>query len=171
MEQHNTLKKLILTALFAALIALLTAYLQVPIMGNGGYIHFGDALIFLAASILPAPYAVAAAAIGGGLADLLAGAAVWMPFTVVAKGMIALLFTSKKEKILCKRNWIAPLPALAVTVGVYYLAEALLYGDWVAPIFSQYGNVIQIAGSAAVYYVLAKVFDKSAVRGQLGIRG
>ena len=47
---------------------------------NGGYIHLGDALIYLAAVLLPAPYAMAAGAIGGGLADLLT-APVWAPAT------------------------------------------------------------------------------------------
>ena len=59
-------------AMFAAMITLTTAYLfHIPIGANGGYIHFGDAFIYLAASLLPMPYACAAAAIGGGLADFL----------------------------------------------------------------------------------------------------
>ena len=59
------------TALFAAAITVMTAYmLHIPIP-TGGYIHLGDALIYLAACLLPAPYAAAAAAIGAGMADLL----------------------------------------------------------------------------------------------------
>ena len=60
------------TALFAALITIFTAYIgHVPVGTNGGYIHFGDSLIYIAAAVLPMPYAFAAGAIGGGLADLL----------------------------------------------------------------------------------------------------
>lgn len=54
------------TGLFAAMIALMTAYIfHIPYGANGGYIHFGDALIYIAAVLLPRPYALAAAAIGG----------------------------------------------------------------------------------------------------------
>ena len=61
-----------ITGVFAAMITVMTAYIaHVPVGANGTYIHFGDALIYLAAVLLPTPYALAAAAIGGGLADLL----------------------------------------------------------------------------------------------------
>lgn len=67
------------TGLFAAMIALMTAYIfHIPYGANGGYIHFGDALIYIAAVLLPRPYALAAAAIGGGLADLMT-APMWAP--------------------------------------------------------------------------------------------
>ena len=53
----------------------------------GGYIHFGDAIIYLTATLLPAPYAIAAAAIGGGLADLLT-APMWILPTIIIKMLI-----------------------------------------------------------------------------------
>ena len=71
MKERNKLHLLIMSALFAAAIAVMTAYLlHIPIP-TGGYIHVGDALIYLAACLLPAPYAVGAAMVGAGLADLL----------------------------------------------------------------------------------------------------
>ena len=73
MKTNNRPAALItVTGLFAAMIALMTAYIfHIPYGANGGYIHFGDALIYIAAILLPRPYALAAAAIGGGLADLM----------------------------------------------------------------------------------------------------
>ena len=65
-NQQTHLRQLVLTALFASAITVMTAYiLHIPIP-TGGYIHLGDALIYLAACLLPAPYAAAAAAQGGG---------------------------------------------------------------------------------------------------------
>ena len=58
------IRRLVLTGLFAALIYLFTSIFKIPT--GQGYTHAGDGMIFLAASILPAPYAVAAGAIGGG---------------------------------------------------------------------------------------------------------
>ena len=71
MKEHQKLYRLVTAALFAAAIAVMTAYmLHIPIP-TGGYIHIGDALIYLAACLLPAPWAMAAGAVGAGLADLL----------------------------------------------------------------------------------------------------
>ena len=71
MSQRENLRLLVTAALFAAAITVMTAYmLHIPIP-TGGYIHLGDALIYLAACLLPVPCAAAAAAIGAGLADLL----------------------------------------------------------------------------------------------------
>ena len=70
--QQEKMRLLVLTGLFAALICLFTAYIcHIPLGANGGYLHFGDTLIYVAAALLPQPYALLAAAIGGGLADLL----------------------------------------------------------------------------------------------------
>ena len=66
MNQKQSIKNLTFAALFAALIAVFTAYLfHIPIKigANTAYLHFGDAFIFIAASLLPTPYAVSAAAL------------------------------------------------------------------------------------------------------------
>lgn len=66
MRESKKLRLLCLAALFAGAIAVTTAYLlHIPIP-TGGYIHLGDALIYLAACLLPAPYAVGAAMVGAG---------------------------------------------------------------------------------------------------------
>ena len=163
----NTRKHLqcsVISAVFAALIAIMTAYIcHIPYAAGGGYIHFGDALIFLAASLLPAPYAVFAASVGAGLADLLT-APVWAPFTIVIKAILALLITNRKEKIICKRNLLALIPAAVVTIGGYYLAEGIIYGNFVAPVVSIWGNAVQAVGSAIIYIIVAFALDKSGFK-------
>lgn len=163
----KTLKYIVTAAMFAAIIAIFTAYLfHVPITigSNTAYLHFGDAFIFLAASLLPPSFAVPAAMIGGGLADVLCGSAVWAPFTIVVKGAMAFCFTAKGQKILCKRNLLALLPCLVVTVSVYYLAEAVIYGNWAAPVLSIWGNVVQIVGSGILYALLAAGCDRAKLK-------
>lgn len=99
MEKKKTSKQLIyvvMAALFAAMITVFTAYvLHIP-AGNG-YIHLGDSFIFLAASLLPLPYAIVAAAVGAGLADALT-APIWVIATVIIKSVIVLPFTSKRTR-------------------------------------------------------------------------
>lgn len=100
-------KLLAITSLFAALITVTTAYIcHIPIGSGGGYFHLGDTLIYLSAVILPKPYALAAAIIGSGTADLLT-APLWIIPTVIIKSLICISFTEKSKKIICPRNLIA----------------------------------------------------------------
>ena len=89
MDSRQNLHRLVTAALFAAAIAVMTAYLLHIPLPTGGYIHLGDALIYLAACLLPVPYAAAAAAIGAGLADLLT-APMWVLPTLLIKALIVL---------------------------------------------------------------------------------
>lgn len=170
MKQKTNILNLVLSAFFAAIITVFTAWLfHIPIKigGNTAYLHFGDAFLFLAASLLPTGYASAAAAIGGGLADLLCGSAVWAPFTVVIKAIIAFCFSSTGEKILSKRNLFALVPSLFITVIGYYVAEALIYGNWIAPALSVWGNVVQIIGSGIIYFSVGVALDKINIKNRL----
>ena len=120
---NGKVKTLAIAALLAAIICIATTSFHIPVGVNGGYVHVGDAFIYMAASILPLPYAMMAAAIGAGLADLLSGAAVWVIPTIIIKPILVLFFTSKNEKILCKRNVLAVLLASFTGVMLYCLAE------------------------------------------------
>ena len=89
---NSQVKNLTFTALMAAMITIFTAYIcHIPVGQNGGYIHFGDSLIYIAACLLPWPYAMTAAAIGGGMADLLT-APIWAPATIIIKALISIPF-------------------------------------------------------------------------------
>ena len=159
----NSAARMTLTGLFAAMITLMTAYIcHIPYGANGGYIHFGDALIYIAAVLLPRPYALAAAAIGGGLADLLT-APMWAPATIIIK-MITLPFTSQNTKILNTRNIIAPFLALAISATGYYLAEGILFGSFLSPLASISGSVIQSGGSAVLFFLLAGALEKTHLK-------
>lgn len=118
MRESKKLRLLCLAALFAGAIAVTTAYLlHIPIP-TGGYIHLGDALIYLAACLLPAPYAVGAAMVGAGLADLLT-APLWVVPTLLIKALVALLFTSRAPRLLCPRNGAALLLACLLSPAAY----------------------------------------------------
>ena len=160
MRQNAATSKLVTTGLFAAMITIMTAYIcHIPYGANGGYIHFGDALIYVAAVFLPRPYALAAAAIGGGMADLLT-APMWAPATIVIKMLITLPFTSKEGRILSPRNVAAPFLAAVISAVGYWLAEGLLFGNFVAPLVSFAGSAVQSGGSAVIFLALAAAFDK-----------
>lgn len=162
MKSSNYVKKIVVAAMFAAMTTLLTLFPHFN-FGAGGYVHLGDAVIYLCASILPAGYSAAAAAIGGGFADLISFPLYALP-TLLIKACIGLCFNSKKGKIVNKRN-IAALPfAAVITVGGYYLAEAILYGNWASPVYSVPFNLLQAAASCMVYIAAGLALDKAKVK-------
>ena len=71
MKTNKNIFNLVFAALFAALIFVLTKFVSIPT--GIGYVHLGDAAIYLAAAFLPTPYAMAAAGIGGAMSDLVGG--------------------------------------------------------------------------------------------------
>lgn len=159
---HERTRTLVITALFASAITVTTAYvLHIPIP-TGGYIHLGDALIYLAACLLPTPYAVGAAMVGAGLADLLT-APMWVLPTLVIKALVALLFTAKGEGALCKRNLLALAAAAVLSPTLYGFAGAAMAGTMAAfwPQFA--GTLVQAAGSTAVFLVLAGALRKTSL--------
>lgn len=151
------------TGLLAAMTFVVTM-IHVP-TGNG-YTHAGDGIIYLAACILPAPYAVAASAIGGLLADGLSGAAVWIPATIVIKAMTALCFSCKTKKIVCLRNILAIIPSLIICVLGYSIYEGIfiLGGlSWaiIGNAFLQLPSyLVQIIASSILYVAIGLVLDK-----------
>lgn len=157
-----------LSGVMAALTFILTAYLHIP-TGNG-YTHAGDGVIFLAASILPTPYAMAVGAIGGALADGSSGYVIWLPGTVVIKSLTALFFTNKKDKIINARNLLGIISALILCVCGYSLYEGIVIsGEFskaaIAAAFVQTpAYCIQIAASAVLYIFCGKTLDKLSVK-------
>lgn len=153
-----------LTGLFSALIFVFTAYIHVPT--GAGYTHAGDGLIYLAASMLPLPYAVAAGVIGAGLADGLSGFAVWIPATIIIKAITALFFTNKSEKIITKRNLLAIIPSLILCIVGYSLYEGIvitksLSAAAIIAAFTQTpAYTIQVAASSVLYIVVGTALDK-----------
>lgn len=162
-EQENVkiskIRYLALTGIMAALITVMIAYVfHIPVGANGGYIHFGDSLIYIVATMLPIPYALAAAAIGGGMADLLT-APMWVPATVIIKMLITIPFTNKSSKIVTPRNVIATVIAYFISGFGYFIAEYLLVGTWSMLLVSMSQSLIQSGGSAVFFIIIGKALD------------
>ena len=87
-EKTNTI---IMTGLMMAITTIATMVIAIPVPFTNGYIHLGDSMIFLSVLILGWRYGTVAAGVGSALADLFLGYVHWAPWTLVIKGMMALL--------------------------------------------------------------------------------
>lgn len=162
--------RIVIAAMFAAMIAVLTAFVQIK-TPTGGYVHLGDAMIYLTASFLPLPYAMLAAAVGGGLADLLVYPETII-YTIIIKALNAVFFSSKGDKLLTKRNALMTIPSGLVTVVGYSLSKfirvMLAGGDFPSALtnalWKMPENAIQAAASAVVFILIALAFDKAQIK-------
>lgn len=161
-ENSKKIRKMVTAGVFAAMIFVLTYFVKVPVAS--GYVHFGDALIYICAGIIGGPWAILAGAIGEGLADLVGGYAVYAPATIIVKALIALpfIFAAKNnDKLLNVKSALMTIPAGLITVGGYFIADLII--DKSYAIVDIPGNVIQAVGSAVIYIVLALAFDTAKI--------
>lgn len=166
MRHRSQLHTLTLAALFAAAIAVTTAYiLHIP-LPTGGYVHVGDALLYLAACLLPTPWAMAAGAVGGAVADLLT-APMWAPGTFVIKAVLCLFFTAGSERFLTWRNSLAVVWAGLLSPTLYALLNVFFMNSWNAFWPQFVGTFIQGVGSGVVFFVLAAAGDRVGLKRRL----
>ncbi len=136
--QNQSLKKIVMSALFAALTCAASLVIRIPTPGAAGYIHPGDALVILSGVLLGPAYGMAAAGIGSALADLLGGYVIYVPASFVIKGLAAAAAGALYQRIgHTKRTRYAAVSLgglsdiVLVAVG-YFLFEFFLYGTGAA---------------------------------------
>ena len=153
-------RRLVYQSLIAALIALCTAFIKLPVSITNGYVHMGDGAIFLAAALL-GPSGCAAAAIGSALADALFGYYIYIVPTFIIKGamgLIAGLMLGKKPRVNIRAICVYVLCELVMVAG-YFLFETCLYG--VGAALGAVGpNLVQGVAGVIIGCVLVKIADK-----------
>lgn len=164
-----------ISALFAALCTVFVYFVHIP-NAIGGYIHAGDMFVYLAASMLPTPYAAMSTAVGFALADLVSGYPQYMLPSAIIRILIVLFFTNKQEKILCKKNYIGLPIAAVITIGGYAITKYILYRvmnhaavevAFGAALTSMPENLIQCALSSLLYVLLSLALDKFDFKKQI----
>ncbi len=161
--KHSHTIKIVYSSLFSALIFIGTWVLKIPLAF--GYFNLGDAFILLGAYFIGGGYAVAAAALGSVLADIMSGYVVYAPATLVIKSAMVIVMLP-----LCRRGGastrfkylrFAVAAALAEVVMVlgYFAYDAILYGISGAAL-SLAGNLLQAVASVAVSLVSAAIITR-----------
>lgn len=159
---HASVRKIVLSGLFAAVIFVLTAFVPIPL--GHGYANAGDAFVVMSGVILGPWAGFAASALASAMADLYLGYTVYAPATFLIKGLMALAasfigISGKKAfiKIAC-----AYIASEIIMVLGYFLFETLFFGVYVA-LADVPGNLIQAAFGAGVGIALTSVVLKTQV--------
>ncbi|WP_203248095.1 ECF transporter S component [Sporosarcina beigongshangi] len=139
---------LVITAILAALIFVATMInIKLPI-GQGGLIHLGTSMLFMAAILFGPKKGALAGAIGMGLFDILGGWAIWAPTTIISRllqglivGKIAWSKGHRGDNV--GLNILAAVLSMPVMMVVYYIGQGIMYNNWIAPMASVPGDIIQ----------------------------
>ena len=166
--KDQKIRLMCIAGIFTAIVFVFTAYLHIP--SHTGYTHVGDGFIYLAACMLPLPYAMFVGAGGALLADCLTGYAIWAPGSIIIKTVAVLFFSRKSARIISIRNLLALIPAWAVCIGGYYLYEALITGNFVAPLSGIPGYITQSVLNSILFVVAGLAMDKLNAKNTL-VRG
>ena len=163
------LRRLVQTAVFAALICAATALLHIP-SPIGGYFNLGDAVILLGAFLLPPVYGAVAGGIGAALADVLLSFVLYAPATLAIKFLTALtaawLLRSQKAHRL-RGALLGAIAGELVMAAGYFFYECLLYGLAGSAESLLTTNLPQAAVSAAAAVIVYFALDRAHISNQL----
>ncbi|MBP3939906.1 MAG: ECF transporter S component [Christensenellaceae bacterium] len=155
--------KLVLTALFAALICISTMVITIPSPMNG-YVNLGDAFVLLAGWFMGPLYGMAAGGIGSALADMLLGYMHYVPGTFLIKAgmaVIASLFAKKKKRGMMVIG--GALAEIFMVIG-YFIYAAFVLGEGMAATASIPGNIMQGIFGLVMAILLNSAAEKSGFR-------
>mgnify|MGYP002277289748 CR=1 FL=1 len=168
---NQKVRKLVLSALMAALVYVATSIIQIPSPVNG-YVNLGDCFVLLSGWLLGPWYGAAAAGIGSMLVDLLGGYMSFVPGTLIIKFLDAMA-AALIVKALGRKTYsyvVGGLAGEAIMVAGYFVYEALALQLGMGAAAGVLANVGQGAVGLVIALVLmallkgSKALDKLAVQ-------
>lgn len=162
-KNHEKTRKIVLSALFAAFIAIGTLA-SFPLPGKG-YANLGDCFIIVSALLLDPKYAFFAAGIGSALSDVILGYSVFAPGTFIIKGLMALALYfitahNRKDKIVY--IIIAAIASEVIMIAGYFVYGSVLFG-FAGALEDFIGNIVQGLVGGTLGVVVYEVFDKTGI--------
>jgi uncharacterized membrane protein len=147
--------------IMAALVAVATFLVQIPIPATKGYLNFGDIMIFVSALTFSPVVGGFAGGVGSAISDVAGGyASTYAPFTLVIKGAEGIIAGLISNRLSRKRNVLAVVVAGAEMISGYFFAE--FYGlslGWTAAAEVPF-NVLQIVAGGAIGVPIAIILLK-----------
>ena len=177
----NRINKIILTGIMTSMIMVATMVIRIHVPFTQGYVHLGDAVIFISVLVLGKKYGTFASGVGSAFADIFSGYAYYAPWTFVVKALMAFVVGAalehmeKKGQIQEGKN-ITLMEVLAMlfggiemTVG-YYIAASLMQGNWYTPLLSVPGNIGQFVVGMILATALATALYKTPAKKYFAIK-
>lgn len=154
LKERSAALNITINGLMIALVFLFTMFinLRLPVSINGGLIHLGNVPLFVAALVFGPRTGAIAGGIGMAIFDVSSGWALWAPFTLVIRSVMGYMIgyiADKNPESFWMRVLAIFCAALWMLLG-YYVTEVILYGNWLSPLTSIPGNVLQILVASVI---------------------
>jgi len=153
-------KRMTLSVVLAAVVAVCTMLVRIPIPATTGYLNFGDIMIFVSGLLFGGMVGGFAGGVGSAIADIL-GFPAYAPYTLVIKGLEGLLagfISDGKSLSRDVTGW--ALGAVAMVLG-YFLVEAYVMGFGVgAALLEVPANLLQVVSGAVIGIPLTRLLRK-----------
>lgn len=173
-DKDSRVYHIVMTAMMMCIIMVSILLLRIPIPFTQGYVNLSDAMVFMAVIILGWRYGAVAAGLGSMLGDLMAGFAIWAPWSLGIKAGMAVIFGLILESALCRRKLSGRgflsveivgmvLAGLFMAAG-YYFAEGIMYGNWIVAALGIPWNIVQFAVGIVLAVVLNIALAKTTLR-------
>lgn len=134
-------------AVMSALVCAATLLIQIPIPATQGFFNVGDAMVMVASLTFGPIVGFFAGGVGSALADFVGGWYVWVPFTLVVKGIEGFVSGAVVGWDGGRAPWklvLAWLVGGLVMVSGYFLVQWYMYGVSAALAEAPF-NVVQMA--------------------------
>ena len=160
---HSKTKRIVITALMAAMVCVATMIIKIP-SPMKGYLNIGDCIVLLCGWLLAPGYGFVAAGLGSALADMFSGYLTYAPATFLIKGSMALIafacfkLMNKRIGRLPSQIIGAVLAEIVMVLG-YYVFEGFMYG-FIPSAVNIPANAVQGVAGLVLGIVLVKVFER-----------
>lgn len=139
-----------------ALMFVVTAFIQFPMpIAGGGYVHLGDAVLFVISAIFGPIVGTVVGGAGGFFADLYLGYPMYMGFTLVIKAVQGLVVGVMFKRL--RQNIFGYIGAMLFAglwmIAAYFLVDNILFNIEVA-LSASLGNLFQII-AGVVFAIIA----------------
>lgn len=199
-KMNERTNRIVMTGIMTSLIMVSTMLFRIHVPFTQGYVHLGDAAIYMAVLIVGKKYGTFAAGVGSALADIFSGYAYYAPWTFAVKALMAFVVGAALEYYEGKSHneakgssgneesnsdaypWLASkgkLPVLELLAmlfgGIemcvgYYISASLMHGNWYTPLFSIPGNIAQFIVGMILATALATALYKTPARKYFAIK-
>ena len=161
------IKKIVVSALLAALTCVATMIIKIP-SPLKGYINLGDCIVLVSGWLLSPGWGFLAAGLGSALADLFSGYIIYAPATFLIKGLMALMafygfkLLHNRCRNLPSRVISAVFAEILMILG-YFVFEGFLYG-FGPSVVNIPPNAAQGIAGIVIGTALMKIFEKAKIK-------
>ena len=160
---HLKTKRIVITALMAAMVCVATMMIKIP-SPLKGYLNIGDCIVLLCGWLLTPGYGFVAAGLGSALADVFSGYITYAPATFLIKGSMSFIafacfeLMNKRLGRLPSQIIGAVLAEIVMVLG-YYVFEGFMYG-FIPSAVNIPANAVQGTAGLILGIILVKVFER-----------